>query len=1354
LALDLGPARDALQEMNFQKLYTEVLGWSRPTGIKPLILHVPGETEPYRLVPIAEMSNVWIFEVRPSSSTGKIPGAASRKKLALDLRETYREHMLIFLDGQRTQSLWYLLKREGQRDYPREHPYAKGQPGDLALGKLESMVFDLADLEKRIPGVLEVAKRLKDALDVEQVTKRFYTAFKAARDDFAAEIDGIDDDRDRSWYVSVLLNRLMFIYFLQRKHFLDNGDGLYLQNKMEEVERKYGADHFYDTFLRLLFFEGFALPSEEWSPEAQRLLGKIKYLNGGLFLKHRIEQDWPGIKIPDRAFRKLLTLFRSYTWNLDDTPGGKDDELRPHVLGYIFEKYINQKAFGAYYTRPEITNYLCERTIQEYILRRINQHIEIRMPERAPFESWADLMFNLDARLCRALLDILPRIKILDPACGSGAFLVSALDTLVNTYGFIVGAIKVLHDPYLTKWLRDAESTQASFNYYIRKKVITDNLFGVDLMEEAMEIAKLRLFITLVSSVETVDQLEPLPNIDFNILPGNSLIGLVRVDEERLTKLSLFYASYPETVARKKRGIAVYKSAARYGEDLRSQRNEIDELRKEGNEQLNQLLLNEFSDLRIKYEEATWDNARRAAGKTARRSLHIEDIVDLHPFHWGYEFDEVMENGGFDIIIANPPWEALKPQAKEFFALHERAITKNKMRIEDFEQEQSRLLQNDETRDTWLKYQSAFPHQSAYFRATPQYANQISVVNGKKQGTDINLYKLFVEQCYNLLRDGGLCGLVVPSGIYTDLGAKQLRELLFSSTRVTGLFGFENRKNIFEGVDSRFKFVVLTYRKGGHTDEFPAAFMRHDVSELTHFPQQGSQRLSVELIRQLSPDSLSIMEFRSEIDISIAQKMLKHPLFSMWNLSLSREFDMTNDSSFFRSKPDLYPLYEGKMIHQFNHLFSSPRYWIDAKGKQALIAQEVRRTERLIDDFATSQGFLSMAKTVHERAEAYLASLGLGSVTQSNVHIDAELPRLAFRDIARNTDERTLIATVLPANIFAGNTLNYVIPWRFEPHNLMDGQKVEACYWPSFLSTILVYLCGVLNSFALDYFVRFKVTAHVNMFYFYQLPAPLFSDSDAFSVAIVHRAARLICTTSEFADLWQEIFPAQQWTPEVAATEEAERARLRAEIDGLVAHLYELSEEEFRYILGTFPLVEQKIKDDALQAYRDFSLSQSELELLEEISRGESQTLEFKIAACWNARKGQKNEAIVKNILEEVAAFLTSREGGKVLIGVEDSGTIVGLEDDYRAANPQKQSRDGYELYLLEHLKKYLQGNWSLCYKISFVTLRGKEICCIEVQPASSPVYNTLGEFHIREGSRKRKLSPQETMDYIQQRWP
>src|SRR5205085_3694370 len=135
---------------------------------------------------------------------------------------------------------------------------------------------------------------------------------------------------------------------------------------------------------------------------------------------------------------------------------------------------------------------------------------------------------------------------------------------------------------------------------------------------------------------------------------------------------------------------------------------------------------------------------------------------------------------------------------------------KKKMRIEEFEEEQGRLLLDSDIRDAWLEYLGRFPYQSSLFRSAPQYANQISMINGKKAGTDINLYKLFTEQCFNLLRFGGQCGIVIPSGIYTDLGSKQLRELLLGHTVVSGLFCFENRKAIFEAVDSRFKFVVLT----------------------------------------------------------------------------------------------------------------------------------------------------------------------------------------------------------------------------------------------------------------------------------------------------------------------------------------------------------------------------------------------------------------------------------------------------------------------------------------------------------------------------------------------------------------
>lgn len=319
-------------------------------------------------------------------------------------------------------------------------------------------------------------------------------------------------------------------------------------------------------------------------------------------------------------------------------------------------------------------------------------------------------------------------------------------------------------------------------------------------MEEATEIAKLRLFLALVSSVQTVEQLEPLPNI----LQGNSLIGLLSVNEEiynkRLKQLNLFQKPYHEVTAEKNRLIRDYKNTSRYTEDLRKLRDDIQTKRENDNFNLNEMLLDEFKSLGVKYEQTMWDSEQQKDGGTKRRALTINDIAALRPFHWGYEFDQVMnERGGFDIIITNPPWEALKPQGKEFFASHSILVSKNKMRIEDFEDERSKLPKNPEIREAWLEYQNYFPYQSLYFRTTQQYENQTATVNGRKSGTDINLYKLFTEQCYNLLRPDGQCGIVIPGGIYTDLGTKQLREMLFNKTRITGLFCFENSKAILQG---------------------------------------------------------------------------------------------------------------------------------------------------------------------------------------------------------------------------------------------------------------------------------------------------------------------------------------------------------------------------------------------------------------------------------------------------------------------------------------------------------------------------------------------------------------------------
>ncbi|WP_210407295.1 Eco57I restriction-modification methylase domain-containing protein [Hydrocoleum sp. CS-953] len=496
-------------------------------------------------------------------------------------------------------------------------------------------------------------------------------------------------------------------------------------------------------------------------------------------------------------------------------------------------------------------------------------------------------------------------------------------------------------------------------------------------------------------------------------------------------------------------------------------RNYIEKLRKGSYGKLNQLLLDEFGSLKIKYEEA------QLTGRAKKRLLKIEDIVRLKPFHWGYEFDNVIsEKGGFDAIITNPPWETFKPQAKEFFAQYSDLVTKNKMDIKTFEKQKKKMLQDKEVANAWLEYQSQFPYVSLYYRSAEKYQNQISVVNGRKQGTDINLYKLFVEQCFNLLRSNGYCGIIIPSGIYTDLGTKQLREMLFTQTCLGNLFGLSNERFIFENVDHRFKFCLLDFEKGSQTESFKAAFRinpREAIrkEKLAAFLNDEDEKIeiSVPLTRRLSPDSISVMEFKNDVDIAIADKMARFPLLGeeidgKWNLKLTREFDMTNDSQLFKTEPGKgrLPLYEGKMIHQFTHKWGEPKYWIDEKEGREKLLKRGQKDEGQI--------------------------------------LDYQRYRLGFREIARNTDIRTMISTMLPQNIFANHKLMM--------SNLDTSIISNVC---------LVYICSVLNSFVFDFLIRQKVTTSVSMFMFYQLPIPRLTEKDSYFNEIVKRAAKLICTT-------------------------------------------------------------------------------------------------------------------------------------------------------------------------------------------------------------------------------------------------
>jgi len=1129
--LNFPKTRDAIQAFDFKSLFINELGWNNPHRIQS------PQIADYQIKPIATLGGVVVFEI----SSEIFPTPQNRADIYHKISALHHENLLIYIDKRPKPSkcIWYWLKQEASKTpQPREHYYFQGQPGDLFISKLSALFVDMAELEDSGGdlSVVQASQKLKDALDVETVTKKFYQDFQTQHLDFLELIEGIDDERDRRWYASILLNRLMFIWFLQKKGFLDQGNMNYLPDKLAQSQER-GVDSFYRDFLSKLFFEGFAKPKEQRSPETNALLGEIRYLNGGLFLPHQIESQYK-IQITDQAFSNLFELFARYSWSLNDTPGGADNEINPDVLGYIFEKYINQKQFGAYYTRTEITEYLCEQTIHKLILQKIN-HPEIPGSLSARhFDTVPELLMNLEANLCHELLhNVLSKLSLLDPACGSGAFLIAMMKTLINIYWAIIGRIPFLKDRALKRWLKDQEREHANLSYFIKKQIITNNLFGVDIMEEATEIARLRLFLALVASAETVNELEPLPNIDFNILPGNSLLGLMQVEAQAYEKRQddLFRKSYQHILDEKNAKIRAYRDATSYAEDLRKLRDEIEAHKREAKTVLDEILLNEFNRLKIKFEQATWDDKKNKAGKSVKRPLQLADFDDLHLFHWGYEFDEILNlKGGFDAIITNPPWEIFKPQAKEFFNDYSKIVTKNKMTIKAFEKEKAKLLQDSEILEAWLAYQSRFPHLSKYFRLSSQYPHQIAVVNGKKTGSDINLYKLFLEQCFNLLRTDGQCGIVIPSGIYTDLGATGLRNLLFNETQMTGLFCFENRKKIFEGVDSRFKFVVLSFEKGAKTTEFPAAFMRHDVNELAKFPQRDALRVKTDLIYRLSPDSRSVMEFKSEMDVSIAEKMLQFPLLGekiegVWNLALTREFDMTNDSHLFHTEPaeGRLPLYEGKMIHQFEHQFGEARYWVDEKeGRKAVLGKKGQENGQML---------------------AYQSY------------------RLGFRDVARNTDERTMIATVLP-------------PKRFCPHTM----SLEAVSQSSLTQKERIFLVALFNSYLVDYLIRQRITAHLSFFFVYNIPIPRLTEKDSTFNPIVTRAAKLICTTPEFDDLAKQVGLGSHKN---GVTHPDERAQLRAELDAMVAHLYGFTYEEFRHILGTFPIVKDEVKEAALRAF-------------------------------------------------------------------------------------------------------------------------------------------------------------------------
>ena len=747
--------RQYLKESDFENLFTQVLGWENHSQILPVVVD---ETE-YILTAIAQKRGMAVYECPQMTEEQPFPDYATRRKIQKQVAKASHENFIIYTDADKSLQIWQWVKRQqGKPDACREHRYETWQSGDSLIQKLQNIAISLDEEEEiTLFGVIE---RVGTAFYAEKVTKKFYDRFKKEHDTFLVFLNGIPDEEMQKWYVSVMLNRLMFIYFIQKKGFL-NSDINYLQTKLKETKRN-STDKYYKEFLCPLFFEGFAKPENERTPEMKKLLGKIPYLNGGIFQKHEIETlHGENIEIPDTAFEKLFDFFEQYQWHLDDRPLKNDNEINPDVLGYIFEKYINQKQMGAYYTKEDITEYISKNTIipflfdaarksckiafegdasvwkllqedpDRYIYDAVKKGVGTSLPENIaigiddvsqrtdwntlapeeyalPTEIWREVVarrqryetvrdkladgevndindlitYNLNIRqfaqdviencegpeLLRAFWKAITEVTVLDPTCGSGAFLFAALNILKPLYEACLDRMQVFLDemqhadikPHPKKFsdfqdvLEDIKQ-HPNPDYFILKSIIIHNLYGVDIMDEAIEICKLRLFLKMVAQIEDVKQIEPLPDIDFNIQAGNTLVGFATYDQvKEVVESKLKMDDTMERIEEKAEDIKVLFDR------FREQQTEL------GGDVLPENKENLQSRLGILKDELN-DYLARDCGIDPGKHVEYEKWLDSHrPFHWFIAFYRILQEGGFDVIIGNPPYVEYSKVKKDY----------------------------------------------------------------------------------------------------------------------------------------------------------------------------------------------------------------------------------------------------------------------------------------------------------------------------------------------------------------------------------------------------------------------------------------------------------------------------------------------------------------------------------------------------------------------------------------------------------------------------------------------------------------------------------------------------------------
>jgi len=873
---------------------------------------------------------------------------------------------------------------------------------------------------------------------------------------------------------------------------------------------------------------------------------------------------------------------------------------------YFGESALERKQTGSYYTPESLVRFLNEKTIIQPLCEVFEREYRPRFNELLEqATNGYDMGARRGAAQSAAALverfahEVVLNFKICDLAMGSGHFLVDASNQMA---GLIVALLAEI--PYVEGMTVSITSNPNDWRRLITRHCI----YGVDLNPLAVNLAKLSLWLNCFA----IDH--KLTFLDHHLRCGNSLIGIrflnqlasipERKKESKKKKgtqgLLFDYSDLSSVLAKAAQGITSIQQIDE--DDTDTQKAVLDRaLEVTSNLRLladlhtaylmdPNISINDYKDLfeLLANGMSVTDTLNFALPEILKS---VEALRDWHHFyHWPLEFPDVFGPdavGGFSATVGNPPWDMVTAQPAEFFGKYDASFRSLK-RSESLKRMDALCNLHPEISKGWEQHQKTFKEANSLFNEPIAYEFGPTGRN--------NLYHYFLHRSYDVLRSKGYIGIVLPGSFNADKGAFPLRRLYFEKCKVITFFCFSNEKFIFRNVHHAFRFIAFSAVKGEKTDRFKVCFLtdpREAVSPgsldgtLKYLGKNGLE-MSYETVNLFSPGKLSVLEFRRQRDVSLAEhfySVADHLGKNSDDISFRFSIEMmsNNDAWRFDEATDSdIPVYVGRCFKQYDHEL--------------------------------------------DEVSSFVANAMLEDVYASTTVNPWKESRVVFRDVTGGTSERTCISCILPPPNACLETARILYP---SSKNAVRSEQLQA------------YTLAILNSFCLDYVMRFMVRLHLSQHIMERAPFVRCSAVNDTFKSLAARTARLVATQEPFENFWRSCFDkdwqspdfwyppstpidnygpvneqeirqrlqdeaknlTSQWDPHCGVHDRmpdrrdtGDRAQLRAEIDAYVAHLYSLSRDDFAYILDTFPVLKKK----EIKAFGEFM---SKRKCLEEYDR-------------------------------------------------------------------------------------------------------------------------------------------------------